>query len=145
MGATTVYSAANVNVNYGGHVFTGLGSGNDAIKVERAQDSMSMEIGMQGDATLSQTTDKSGTLTIKLLAGSETNTFLSLKANATDAGSVFSAPMVITEVGSSGKVTATKCVIKKIPDFGRGATASEVEWVFISGDVAITHAGSEEL
>jgi hypothetical protein len=132
---TTTYSASNVTVTYGGHVFTGFGSGDDVIQVSRREDSVQLDIGMQGDGVYSQSTDRSGELTISLLAGSATNDFLTAKANANDVGSIFSAPLIITEVGSETKVTADKCVIQKVPDLNRGAKAGEVEWVFVSPTV----------
>jgi len=141
----TTYSAANTTVTYAGHSFEGFGAGDDVISVARREDGMQLDIGMQGDGVYSQSTDKSGTITIRLLAGSATNDFLNAKVQATDAGAVFSAPLIIKEEGSSAGATAARAVISKQPDFSRGNVAGEVEWVFLSDNVAINHAGSEEL
>ena len=140
---TTTYSASAVNINWLGHSFTGLGSGDDAIQVERTNPSMTLTIGVQGDGTISQSTDKSATITIRLLSGSATNDFLTAKANASDAGVIASGPMLIEEFGSSSKVTAGRCVIEKIPAFTRGAMANEVEWTFLTTDCAISHGSSD--
>ena len=141
----SLYSAASTSVNYGGHSFTGLGSGDGVISVERTNPSLTMTIGIQGDGTLHQTTDKSATISITLLAGSETNTFLQAKAGAGDAGIVFSAPLIIESFSNDAKVVANKCVIVTVPTWERGATASEVVWTFLSPDCSITHAGSESI
>ena len=145
MSDVTVYSASSVNIVFGGILFTGLGSGDDAVQVERNEPAIDMKIGIQGDGTLSQSTDKSGRVLVRLLAGSATNALLSAKANAGDAGVVFSAPLVITEAGTNGKATASKAVIEKTPNYVRGKTAQEVVWAFISHDIDIVHASGSEL
>jgi len=143
MDDVTVYNAAKVSISWAGHSFTGLGSGDDAIKVSRRGDGVQLDIGMQGDGTFSQSTDKSGTITVRLLAGSETNKFLSLKAAASEAGALFSAPMIISEAGTDNKTAAMRTVIQKVPDMNRGAKAGEVEWTFLSPVVIINHSDSE--
>ena len=142
---TTVYSAANVIATYGGHTMRGFAGGDDVIQVTRREDAVDLSIGVQGDGVFSQSTDMSGTITITLQAGSATNEFLSGKARAGELGALFVAPLVITEIGTDTKTTADKCVIQKVPDLSRGATAGEVEWVFLSPFVRTYQAGSEEI
>lgn len=142
---TKVYSASNVIVTYGGHTMQGFTGGDDVIQVTRREDAVQLDIGMQGDGVYSQSTDMSGEITISLQAGSATNDFLSGKARAGELGALFVAPLVITEIGTGTKVTADKCVIQKIPDLSRGATAGDVEWVFLSPFVRSFQTGSEDI
>jgi len=139
------YNATNVIVTYGGHTFTGFAGGDDVVQVSRREDSVQLDIGMQGDGVYSQSTDKSGEITITLQAGSETNDFLSGKASAGDAGALFIAPMIVSEAGTNTRTTADKCTIQKVPDLSKGATAGDVEWVFISPFVNTFIGGSENV
>ena len=141
----TTYSAAATTLVYMGHVFGGFADGEDVISVARGKDAVNMTIGMQGDAVFSQTTDKSGTITVKLLAGSATNEFLNKKAQATDAGTLAIGDLIISEVGTEAGVSAEKCIIQKIPDYGRGETAKTVEWVFLSPKVQVKHDAGVEV
>ena len=141
----STYSAAAVNVIYAGHLMTGFGEGDSVIEVARTKDSIQMTTGIKGDGVLSQSTDKSGKIKIKLLAGSATNKFLSDKANASDAGSLFSGDITISETGTDAGVIAEKCVIVKVPDFTRGAVAQELEWEFYSQNINIKHSSGTEL
>ena len=146
--ATTVrtYSACNVNVTYLGHVFTGLGEGEDAISVTMAEDVTNLTIGMQGDGVISMSCNASGDITIRLLHGSETNAFLSKKVAGYTGGSLpVVGELIITEVGSDSKVVAQNTVIARQPDFVRGASAGEVEWHFKSTNISIVHGATAEL
>ncbi len=145
MASVTTYSAAATSVVYASHLIEGFADGDDVIKVERAEDSIQATIGIQGDAVVSQSTNKSGTITVSLLAGSISNEFLSGKANANDAGSLFAGDINISETGTGAGVVAEKCIIQKIPEYGRGATAKNLEWVFFSPNIMIKHASGTEI
>ena len=144
MAAPTVrtYSACNVNVTYLGHVFTGLGEGDDAITVTMSEDVAGLTIGMQGDGVVSMSCDASGEIVIRVLHGSETNAFLSKKVAGYRGGSLVTGELIITEVGSDSKVVAQNTFIAKAPDFSRGASAGEVEWRFVSPYIDINHGST---
>lgn len=139
------YSAINLIVTFAGVAFTGFADGDDVVTVDRNNASMTQRVGIQGDAVYSQTADKSGKITIKLLQNSETNSLLTAKIQASEAGAIVSAPLIVTETGSDAKVTAMKCVIEGQPTFTRGANANTVEWVFLSADISIAHGTGETL
>jgi hypothetical protein len=145
MNTFKTYSACNVNVTFLGHVFEGLGEGDDAITVTMNEDVAQLTIGMQGDGVASMSCNASGEVTIRLLHGSATNEFLSKKVAGYRGGSLVTGELIITEVGSNSKVVAQKTFIAKAPDFSRGATAGEVEWRFVSPAIDIFHGGSEEV
>jgi len=138
------YSAQNVNVNFLGHNFTGFADGDDAIKFERSVQSMTKLVGMQGDGVFTQSADKSGQVTIKLLQNSRTNKFLTNKQAATEAGVIASGPMIMTEAGSDARASCMRTVIQGPAPMTRGAGHNVVEWVFITMDMTIGHGfGSE--
>ncbi len=143
--SVTTYSAAATSVVYAGHIVEGFDEGDDAIEVSRAKDSIQATIGIKGDAVISQSTDKSGTITLRLLAGAVSNDFLSSKSNASDAGSLFAGDITIMEVGTKAGVIAEKCIIQKSPDFTRGAKAAGLEWVIFSPNIKIAHAAGTEI
>lgn len=139
------YSAVNLIVTFAGVALNGFADGDDVVMVERNNPSMSQVVGIQGDAVYSQTADKSGKITIKLLQNSESNSLLTAKIQASEAGAIVSAPLIVTETGSDAKVTAMKCVIEGQPSFARGANANTVEWTFLSADITIAHGTGETL
>ena len=141
----STYSAVNLIVTFAGVTFEGFADGDDVITVERNNPSMSQTVGMQGDAVYAQTADKSGMVKIKLLQNSATNTLLTAKIQASEAGAIFSAPLIITEANSDAKVTAMKAVLEGQPTFVRGANTNTVEWTFLSADIQIAHGAGTEI
>jgi len=133
------YSAQNVSVNYLGHQFQGFADGDDAIQIERSVKTMTKLVGMQGDGVFTQSADKSGMITVRLLQNSETNKFLTLKQAATEAGVIASGPLIMTEAGSDARAACMRTVIEGQPSMVRGAGANTVEWTFLSMDVTIGH------
>lgn len=144
-GQVTAYSAQNVTVTFLGKVLSGFADGDDAIMVERNKPTMSQTIGIQGDGVYSQTSDKSGVVTLKLLQGCEENAFLSGKISASEAGGIASGELIITEFGNDARVTARKCVIEGMPKFQRGEGHTSVEWRFLSTDIDIVQGIGAEI
>lgn len=137
-GQITGYSAQNVTVTFLGKVISGFAEGDDVIQVERNKPTMTQTVGVQGDGMYSQTADKSGKITLKLLQGCEENAFLTKKIQASEVGGIATGELIITEVGNDAKVTARKCVIEGMPKFQRGEGNNAVEWTFLSTDINIT-------
>jgi len=139
------YSAQNVSLTYLGHNFTGFADGDDAIIVERSVKTMAKLVGMQGDGVFTQSADKSGMVTVKILQNSETNKFLTSKARATEAGVIASGPLIMTEAGSDAKASCMNTVIEGIPSLTRGAGHNVVEWTFLSMNMTIEHGFGNEV
>lgn len=135
----STYSAQNGNLNWLGVNFSGFADGDDVIMVERNTPNMTQTVGMQGDGVYTQSSDKSGVVTVKLLQNSSMNLFLTNKQQTSEAGLIASAPLVYSEYGSASKFTAHKAVIEGAPNMTRGAGHNVVEWKFLSFDVAISH------
>ena len=144
-GNVTSYSAQNVTVTFLGKVISGFTEGDDVIQVERNKPTMTQVVGVQGDGVYSQTADKSGRVTLKLLQGCEENSFLSGKLQASELGGIVSGELIITEFGNDAKVTARKCVIEGMPKFQRGEGGNVTEWTFLSADIDITHGSGVAL
>lgn len=145
MAQVTAYSAQNVTVTFLGKVISGFAEGDDAIMVERNKPTMSQTIGIQGDGVYTQTADKSGVVTLKLLQGCEENAFLSAKIQASEVGGIVSGELIITEIGNDARVTARKCVIEGMPKFQRGEGHTPVEWRFLSTDINISQGAGAEI
>lgn len=145
MSQVSAYSAQNVNVSFLGKIISGFAEGDDAIMVERNKPTLSQSIGIQGDGVYTQTADKSGVITLKLLQGCEENTFLSGKIAASEIGAITSGELIITETGNDARVTARKCVIEGMPKFQRGEGHTSVEWRFLSTDIDIVQGTGAEV
>jgi hypothetical protein len=141
----SAYSAANMNLSYLGVTATGFADGDDAIMVERDVKTMTKQVGMKGDGVFSQSVDRSGKITLKLLQNSAFNAFLTKKMAATEAGAIASGAMICDEVGGDSGFTANKTTIEGFPAFKRGQKANVVEWVFLSIDINIRHGQGVQL
>ena len=145
MAQVSAYSAQNVTVTYLGKVIGGFTDGDDAIMVERNAPTMTQTVGIQGDGLYTQSSDKSGVVTLKLLQDCEDNAFLSAKIQAAEIGGITSGDLIITEIGADGGAIARKAVIEGIPKYQRGAAAVAVEWRFLSTDIGITQSVGAEV
>src|ERR1035441_4831660 len=68
------------------HEITGYGTGDDTISAERAVDGASHVIGADGSMAMAISSDKSGTVTFKLLQTSSSNRYLLQRYALQEAG-----------------------------------------------------------
>ena len=121
-------------VTWSGHTFMSLGSGDDSIAIALNTDGITNTVGSKGDVTYSLSTDNTGTVTIRVLGTSSSNTFLYNIANSQKIGAIHSSPMIIENTVSGYKFTGNKCILSRAPDTTLGATSGEKEWVFSFSD-----------
>lgn len=128
-----IYSFANTVVLINGVEITGWAEGDDVIDIERANDSVSHKIGAGGNMMASLSTDKSGTVKMKLQATSSSNVFLSKLCNLQDGGTATFVPINLKFQDTYRQDTAEGTVgyIKKDAGIKRGSKAGDPEWEII--------------
>lgn len=135
--AGNVYSFLDVQaaiVGPGGTINLGAGAGiaEEGISVDFAEDIDSMQIGADGNGQHSLHANRSGTLTVRLLKTSPTNSLLSAmlafqRASPTTHGQN---TITISDVNRGDLVTAQQVAFARTPPLTYANQAGLVEWVF---------------
>lgn len=129
MAATKTFDPAKVLVSFAGQVITGFAP-DTFISAERNEDGFTLVVGAGGEATRSQSRNKSGTVTLTLMASSQSNDILSAVALADELSGTGVSPLFIKEFNGTTVVMAQNAWIKKLPVMERAKEAGTVEWVF---------------
>ena len=137
--ATKTYDPKQVSVIIGSQPMRGFAEG-DFVSVERNEDSWTLLVGADGESTRSKNANRSGKVTITLLASSSSNDYLTQLALADDASGrgVFSI-MIKDNFGTSIYTAATAWIVKQ-PARSFAKEAGSQEWV-IETDELIQYSG----
>jgi len=134
------FSFKNISVIVGGRIIEGFWTGDDVAKASFNNDMFSLTVGADGDSTRSQTSDRSGKLSFKLLPTSEDNAFLNtlhLLDVESGAGVV---PVVIKSTDTGLTATASQAWIVKTAEITYGAGATAREWIMETDRLAVFEA-----
>lgn len=124
------YSFKNSSVIFGIIEFAGFAEGDDVVTIEVDTDLFTKTVGAKGDVTRTQSTDTSGTATVKLLQTSSTNKELNAAYLADLASGSAVAPMVITNLETGEIFSMPNAWIIKYPTVTRGQNPNSMDWVF---------------
>lgn len=127
--ALKTYDPNKVLVTFAGNLLTGFAP-DTFISLARNEDAFTLVVGAGGEATRSQNRNRSGTITVTLMATSQTNDILSVIATADELSGIGVAPFFITEFNGTTAAIAKTAWIKKMPTLERAKEAGTVEWVF---------------
>lgn len=128
------YDPKSVSIMVGTHIVSEYEDGT-FINVERNNDTWAIKKGASGETARAKSNDRSGRITITLMATSPSNDFLSALAitdEQTNAGVV---PVLIREVGGTTLVEATESWIVRPSPFERSKTVGATTWIIESGDI----------
>lgn len=122
------YDPAKVLFSFGGQLITGYAP-DTFLRVERNEDGFSLVVGPGGEGARAKNNNKSGTITLTLMATSQANDLLSAIAAADDLAGTGAAPAFLKELNGTTLASAQNAWVKKLPTIERGAEVSTVEWV----------------
>ncbi len=137
------YNPKQVTAVFGAIIMQGVNDG-VFIKTVRNSDGYTVKVGAQGDVTRVRNLDKTGQVTITLLAESPTNDLLSFQANldeASDGGGAV-APLMIKDLNGTTLMIAENAWIMKMPEVEHAVDASSREWVIECADLKMVVGGS---
>lgn len=137
------YNPKQVTVSFGAIIVQGFNDG-PFIKTVRNSDAYTVKVGAHGDVTRVRSLDRTGQVTITLLAESPTNDLLSFQANldeASDAGGAV-APLMIKDLNGLTLMIAENAWIMKYPEVEHATDASPREWVLECADLKMVVGGS---
>ena len=120
------YSFANTTVLVNGVELSGYDEGDDVIKAVRAKQSGSHKVGVDGEMTVSFTSDKSGIVTVRLMQSSDSNSFLSAIVSASENGSFVPIALLFKNTATGETFGGSQGYIQKHPDMSRGENANNM-------------------
>lgn len=123
------YDPAKNNLSFAGQIITGVAP-DTFITVERNEDSYTLVVGAGGEAARSQNRNRSGTVTVTLMATSQSNDILTAIALADEIAGTGVGPIFVKEVGGTTMAMGANAWIKKMPSIERAKEVGTVEWVF---------------
>lgn len=137
--AKKIYSPKKVSVTIGGVPITGWADG-DMLVVTYDTDEHSKHIGTGGEGRFIKSEDVSGVATFRLADYSEANAVMQAVQKAG-----VEVPITVTDKSSNADVfTTDAAVVRKTPDFQKGADAKMNEWPFLFIRGLIVHSGAGE-
>jgi len=125
----TTYSSKKVSITVAGQPITGVAEDSFVI-CEFTSDAFTKKTGADGEVTRSANPDQSGTVTIKLMASSESNAYLSALALADKNTLLGTVPVMIKDNNGTDLVEGNECWITKQPKQEYGKEVGDREWKF---------------
>ena len=138
--ATATYDPMLNVLSFAGLNITGFAP-DTYISVERNEDAFTLVVGASGEATRSHNRNRSGLVTVTLMASSQSNDALSAIAVADEISGSGLSVLLLKEAHGTTLVSASNAWIKKLPVVDRAKEAGTVEWVFECEDLSIFVGG----
>ena len=115
------------------------------VTAARSEDTFTIVVGADGDATHVRSQNKSGPIGLVLMIGSGFNTALSILQLAQENEIIpdFTFPVTVTDQTMSppSVVFGSNCKITRPADFERGASEGNNTWTFMPDKLSIVHIG----
>ena len=135
MARTTTYAFQNVQATLNGLKIDGFADGDDAVMVERGVARGTGQVGADGTAIWSQTSNRSATITFRLWSNSITHKRLMDLFNQQENGQLGTGfPFDVVDTGTNEGGTADQCYIETAPAPHFGEKAVAREWVLWTGE-----------
>jgi len=131
-GALTAYSFKNVAVVIDGKPASGFWEGDDAVVIERNQDSVTPVVGVDGDATASISADDSVMITLRLQPNSPTHQVLMNKFRQNRGGRARPFSIGVRDTGNGEGGSAPRAIITVSPNASFGQNATVREWTIFA-------------
>jgi len=115
------------------------------ITAARTNDTFTIVVGADGDATHVRSQDKTGPIGLVLTDGSGFNTLISLLQLAQESELIpdFTIPVTITDQNSTPPtvVFGSNCKVQRPADYEAGASDGTNTWTFLPAELSIVHQG----
>jgi hypothetical protein len=124
------YSFRNVNVIFGIIEFEEFADGDDIVSIDPAGPQWNKTVGGKGDVVRSQTSDNTGTCSIKLLQTSKTNKLLYAQYLTDRETQIGVAPLWVSNKETGKKHIMNNAWIQGEPVDTEGQTVPITTWIF---------------
>lgn len=135
------YRAEEVTVAFAGIPITGFAAGS-FVNAVRNNDSWNLTVGSGGEGARSSSGDRSGRITITLLATSASNAALSAQAALDEASGDGIGPVLVKDLSGADVITAETAWIVKPADQEKSNEISNREWILETDKLEIYSGGN---
>lgn len=136
------YDPSKVIILVNNNALTGFAE-DSMIKGVRSSEKRSMSVGCKGEVTFCTSADNRGEITIKLKDTSPSNNVL-MSLYQSDKEFPFACVDLNSTNGGDLGIAGSRCKIKNLPEFNRGKSVGESEWVLLVADYEAAFAGTKE-
>lgn len=139
--STKTYDPGLVVVSIGGNIISGFADGT-FISVERTSDSFSKQVGADGEVTRVRSRDRSGSITLTLMASSLSNDILTALHKLDELSGTGVVPFLLKDLAGTTLVAAQSCWIRKPANVEFGKELSNREWALDANPIVMTVGGN---
>lgn len=142
--ALKIYGPDQVSIVFNGIVISsGLADGT-FVKIEQDEDTFSMVVGTDGEATRSKSNNRGHTISFFLMQTADANDLLSAMhtLDLTSAGGAGVGPLAVKDGSGRAIYLAEKAWIQKPPAVEFGREAASREWTLRTNNLVRTDAGN---
>jgi hypothetical protein len=135
------YDPKEVAVTVGPYELSNFADGS-FITVERDEDSFSLQVGTDGEGTRSKTNNRSGTITVRLMQSSDSNSILDSYKKLDEFSNSGQFPLFIKDNSGTSFHSAESAWVQKEPSSEYDREALEREWVIRTDNIQSNHGGN---
>ena len=135
------YTFADITLLIQGSEITGYDDGDDVITLDRLNDSASHTMGVDGEMTVSLSTDLSGTVVFRLLSTSDSNGFLSSLVSSQENGAFIPVFIQMKDNRNNDLGSGTQGYMRRPAAMTRGRNVQPQEWTIVVERLDLLHAG----
>jgi hypothetical protein len=138
------YSPDRVTITWKGNLITGFAEGT-FVEVERDEDAFTKYVGSDGAVTRTRNLNRSGKITVTLMATAAINDQLWADAIFDESFGNEEGPIEIADLSGAMYCSATYAWVMKMPKVERAKESGTVVWVFDCAELAINPSGNATL
>lgn len=121
------YDPLAIVVTLGENIITGFADGT-FVNAERASDSFTKTVGASGEVARTRSRDKSGSITLTLMASSQANDLLTALYLEDELLGTGTRPLMVKDLNGTTLCSAINCWVKKPASVEFGKDLSNREW-----------------
>jgi hypothetical protein len=133
------YDPKKVIVTFRGVLLRGFMDGT-FVSAERTEDAYEMAVGAAGDVTRVRNRNRTGAITVTLMAESPSNDELSAVVTADELTGLGYGPFLVKDLNGTTLLVAAQSWVRKLPVVEYADTGSGREWVFDCAEL-VEHVG----
>jgi len=135
------YDPGRMSLSFYGENITGFNDGS-FIEVERSEDTFTTHVGSTGDVTRTRSRNRTGKVTITLMAQAPSNdALMDIYLDDEDFGTGIG-PILIKDLNGNMVARAKEAWITKVPKVERAKEAGSCQWVLECADIIIEARGN---
>lgn len=135
------YSPDNISFSFSGFNIVGFQDGT-FIDIERKEDGFTMHTGALGDVTRTKNLNRTGKITLTLMAEAPSNDILAAIAASDETLADGVGVLQMTDVNSTVLVHADQAWVMKMPKIERAKESGAVVWIFECANLEIFAGGN---